>query len=80
MKMGIAAEYVPVYYHLFHTYSRGIAKKVVEYDLKSSMNTEKFISILYRILRNIFDYKPVITKEQFLQSGFAERKVRQFIN
>lgn len=35
----------------------------------------KFVEGLYKVLRNAFNYQPKLTREQFLSSGYAERKV-----
>lgn len=35
----------------------------------------RFTETLYKVLRDVFQYKPVLTKEQFLQWGFAQRKI-----
>lgn len=35
----------------------------------------RFIEGMYKILREIFNYQPRLTKEQFLSNGYAERKV-----
>ncbi|XP_059407580.1 centrosomal protein of 44 kDa-like isoform X3 [Carassius carassius] len=39
------------------------------------MNDLRFIENVYKVLREVFSYKPLLTKQQFLQFGFAERKV-----
>jgi len=36
----------------------------------------KLARILLQLLRDQFQYKPVLTKQQFLQFGFAERKMQ----
>ncbi|KAF0038044.1 hypothetical protein F2P81_010918 [Scophthalmus maximus] len=35
----------------------------------------RFTDTLYKVLRDIFQYKPVLTKQQFLQWGFSQRKI-----
>lgn len=30
---------------------------------------------VFQVLRDLFSYKPLLTKQQFLQFGFAERKI-----
>ena len=32
-------------------------------------------SVCEQVLRDVFNYRPKLTKEQFLSTGFAERKV-----
>ncbi|XP_034387452.1 centrosomal protein of 44 kDa isoform X2 [Cyclopterus lumpus] len=35
----------------------------------------RFTDTLYKVLRDIFHYKPILTKQQFLQWGFSQRKI-----
>ncbi|XP_058496031.1 centrosomal protein of 44 kDa [Solea solea] len=35
----------------------------------------RFTDTLYKVLRDIFQYKPILTKQQFLQFGFSQRKI-----
>lgn len=35
----------------------------------------KFIEGVYRVLRQVFSYRPKLTREQFLAKGYTERKV-----
>ena len=38
-------------------------------------NDLRFVEAMYRSLRDVFSYKPDLTREQFLAKGFAERKM-----
>ena len=40
-----------------------------------SDNYHFHLSVLQQVLRDVFNYRPKLTKEQFLSAGFAERKV-----
>ncbi|XP_029687782.1 centrosomal protein of 44 kDa isoform X3 [Takifugu rubripes] len=35
----------------------------------------RFTETLFKVLRDIFHYKPTLTKEQFLKFGFSQRKI-----
>ncbi|XP_065592652.1 centrosomal protein of 44 kDa isoform X2 [Cyrtonyx montezumae] len=50
-----------------------LVKCDVELTAKSDL---RFIEAIYKLLRDQFHYKPILTKEQFLQFGFAERKMQ----
>ncbi|XP_010593924.1 centrosomal protein of 44 kDa isoform X5 [Loxodonta africana] len=39
-------------------------------------NDLRFIDAVYKLLRDQFNYKPILTKKQFLQCGFAEWKIQ----
>jgi hypothetical protein len=36
---------------------------------------QRFLEGVYRVLRDVFNYNPKLTREQFLADGYAERKV-----
>ncbi|XP_053441340.1 centrosomal protein of 44 kDa isoform X3 [Nycticebus coucang] len=39
-------------------------------------NDLRFIDAVYKLLRDQFNYKPILTKKQFIQCGFAEWKIQ----
>ncbi|XP_066488514.1 centrosomal protein of 44 kDa isoform X3 [Tiliqua scincoides] len=50
---------------------------LVESDVElMGKNDLRFIDAVYKLLRDQFQYKPVVSKQQFLQHGFAERKIQ----
>ena len=44
------------------------------YDLYGKSDL-RFLGGMYLILRDVFNYRPKLSKQQFLTTGFAERKV-----
>ncbi|XP_032080642.1 centrosomal protein of 44 kDa isoform X3 [Thamnophis elegans] len=42
----------------------------------TAKNDSRFVDAMYKLLRDQFQYKPVLSKQQFLQYGFAERKIQ----
>lgn len=44
------------------------------YNLKVLRDT-KFVESVYKVLRDEFGYKPLISQKQFFQNGFAARKI-----
>ncbi|KAK3593608.1 hypothetical protein CHS0354_018707 [Potamilus streckersoni] len=74
---GSAPVYLPIYHYVFTTYCPALAQ-----HLSSSCDIElfgktdvRFMESIYKVLRDEFHYKPPITKEQFFNNGFAERKI-----
>lgn len=58
------------------SFSPVVAEQLVIAGLELSGKTDlRFIETVYKVLRDIFQYKPVLTKEQFLQWGFSQRKI-----
>ncbi|XP_023190203.1 centrosomal protein of 44 kDa isoform X2 [Xiphophorus maculatus] len=58
------------------TFSPPFAEQLVAAGLELSGKTDlRFTDTLYKVLRDIFHYKPILTKEQFLQWGFSQRKI-----
>lgn len=51
---------------------------VAEQTYKYRYYENKFLFLIYplQLLRDQFQYKPVLSKQQFLQYGFAERKIQ----
>nr|XP_033798541.1 centrosomal protein of 44 kDa isoform X3 [Geotrypetes seraphini] len=76
---GDPAACLPVISYAFSSYSNYIAEILVDSDLGCTAKSDlRFIEAIYKVLRDQFQYKPVLTKQQFLQCGFAERKI-QFV-
>uniref|UniRef100_T1IQW9 Centrosomal protein of 44 kDa n=1 Tax=Strigamia maritima TaxID=126957 RepID=T1IQW9_STRMM len=67
----------PVYQFAFGMFSNPVADEIQEkvgFQL-GSRNGWRFHEGLYRLLRDIYKYKPPVTKDQFATVGFAERKI-----
>lgn len=67
----------PIYKYIFSQYSPVITEEVqlrLGFDLSSRVHS-RFLEGLYRVLRDIYQYKPPITKEQLCANGFVERKI-----
>ncbi|XP_029432700.1 centrosomal protein of 44 kDa isoform X2 [Rhinatrema bivittatum] len=74
---GDPAASLPIINYAFSSYSNYIAEILVDsvagFTAKSDL---RFIEAIYKVLRDQFQYKPILTKQQFLQFGFAERKIQ----
>ncbi|NXC08215.1 CEP44 protein, partial [Orthonyx spaldingii] len=74
---GDPAEFLPIISYCFTSFSTCIAELLVKRDVELTAKSDlRFIEAVYKFLRDQFQYKPILTKEQFLQFGFAERKMQ----
>ncbi|XP_060602091.1 uncharacterized protein LOC132755267 isoform X2 [Ruditapes philippinarum] len=73
---GQPAAYLPIYHYAFTNYSQPLAQLILDKGIELFGKSDaRFMEAVYKILRDVFVYKPPITKEQFFAKGFAERKV-----
>ncbi|XP_056591390.1 centrosomal protein of 44 kDa [Triplophysa dalaica] len=76
LAVGDPSACLPLVSYALSSYSASVAEHLVDYGVElTGMNDLRFIENVYKVLRDIFSYKPLLNKQQFLQSGFAERKV-----
>ncbi|NXW89718.1 CEP44 protein, partial [Alopecoenas beccarii] len=74
---GDPAAFLPIISYCFTSFSTYIAELLVKCDVELTAKSDlRFIEAIYKLLRDQFQYKPVLTKQQFLQFGFAERKMQ----
>ncbi|XP_006022282.1 centrosomal protein of 44 kDa [Alligator sinensis] len=74
---GAPAAFLPIISYSFTSFSTYIAELLVESDVELTAKSDlRFIETIYKFLRDHFQYKPILTKQQFLQCGFAERKIQ----
>ncbi|MCJ8730201.1 hypothetical protein PDJAM_G00181410 [Pangasius djambal] len=67
---------LPIVSYAFTSFSTAVAEHLVELGIElTGKNDLSFMESVYKVLRDLFGYKPLLTKQQFLQFGFAERKV-----
>nr|XP_015200911.1 PREDICTED: centrosomal protein of 44 kDa [Lepisosteus oculatus] len=73
---GDPSAFLPVVSHAFISYSSYLAEHLVGFGVElAGKNDLRFIESVYKVLRDLFHYKPILTKQQFLQFGYAERKI-----
>ncbi|TRY85343.1 hypothetical protein DNTS_031295 [Danionella cerebrum] len=76
LAVGDPSACLPIISFAFTSFSPSLAEHLVECGVElTGMNDVRFIENVYKVLRDVFSYKPLLTKQQFLQFGFAERKV-----
>ncbi|XP_053357398.1 centrosomal protein of 44 kDa isoform X1 [Clarias gariepinus] len=67
---------LPIVSYTFTSFSPAVAEHLVEFGVElTGKNDMSFMESVYKVLRDLFSYKPLLTRQQFLQSGFAERKI-----
>ncbi|XP_053757090.1 centrosomal protein of 44 kDa isoform X3 [Panthera pardus] len=68
---------LPIISYSLTSYSPYVAELLMESNIELiAKNDLRFIDTVYKLLRDQFNYKPVLTKKQFLQCGFAEWKIQ----
>ena len=80
LSIGRPSAFLPILHFVLTEFSIELAQYFYskEYELLGK-NDKNFVSVIYRILRDEFNSKPPLTKEQFFTLGFAERKL-QFVS
>ncbi|XP_057580493.1 centrosomal protein of 44 kDa isoform X4 [Hippopotamus amphibius kiboko] len=74
---GDTAASLPIISYSLTSYSPYVAELLVDSNLELiAKNDLRFIDTVYKLLRDQFNYKPILTKKQFLQCGFAEWKIQ----
>ncbi|KAM4674390.1 centrosomal protein of 44 kDa isoform 2-T4 [Amazona ochrocephala] len=74
---GDPAAFLPLISYSFTCFSTYIAELLVKCDVELTAKSDlRFVEAIYKLLRDQFQYKPILTKQQFLQFGFAERKMQ----
>lgn len=77
MVKGDVAASLPIISYSLTSYSPYVAELLMESNLELiAKNDLRFIDTVYKLLRDHFNYKPILTKKQFLQCGFAEWKIK----
>ncbi|XP_016055772.1 PREDICTED: centrosomal protein of 44 kDa isoform X2 [Miniopterus natalensis] len=74
---GETAASLPIISYSLTSYSPYVAELLMESNVELiAKNDLRFIDTVYKLLRDQFNYKPILTKKQFLQCGFAEWKIQ----
>ncbi|XP_077381111.1 centrosomal protein of 44 kDa [Festucalex cinctus] len=76
LSKGDPSAFLPILSFSLTTFSPPFAEQLVAAGLVLTSKTDlRFTDTLYKVLRDVFHYKPVISKQQFLQRGFVQRKI-----
>nr|XP_015809846.2 centrosomal protein of 44 kDa isoform X3 [Nothobranchius furzeri] len=73
---GDPIAFLPILSFSLTSFSPPFAESLVAVGLELAGKTDlRFTDTLYKVLRDVFHYKPMLSKQQFLQSGFSQRKI-----
>uniref|UniRef100_A0A672YAH0 Centrosomal protein of 44 kDa n=1 Tax=Sphaeramia orbicularis TaxID=375764 RepID=A0A672YAH0_9TELE len=76
LSKGDPSAFLPIVSYSFTSFSPQFSEQLVAAGLELTGKTDlRFTETVYKILRDIFQYKPILTKQQFLQWGFSQRKI-----
>ncbi|XP_008564552.1 PREDICTED: centrosomal protein of 44 kDa [Galeopterus variegatus] len=74
---GDTAASLPIISYSLTSYSPYVTELLMESNIELiGKNDLRFIDGVYKLLRDQFHYKPILTKKQFIQCGFAEWKIQ----
>ncbi|XP_053275055.1 centrosomal protein of 44 kDa [Pleuronectes platessa] len=76
LSKGDPSAFLPIVSFTLTSFSPPLAEQLLSTGLELTGKTDlRFTDKLYKVLRDIFHYKPILTKQQFLQWGFSQRKI-----
>ncbi|XP_061589122.1 centrosomal protein of 44 kDa isoform X2 [Cololabis saira] len=76
LSKGDPSAFLPLVGFTLTSFSEPFAEQLMAAGLELTGKTDlRFTDAFYKVLRDVFHYKPVLTKQQFLQWGFAQRKI-----
>ncbi|XP_024115515.1 centrosomal protein of 44 kDa [Oryzias melastigma] len=76
LSKGDPSAFLPIVSFTLTTFSPPFAEQLLTAGFELIGKTDlRFTDTLYKLLRDIFYYKPVLTKQQFFQLGFSQRKI-----
>ncbi|XP_031605066.1 uncharacterized protein LOC116327593 isoform X2 [Oreochromis aureus] len=76
LSKGDPSAFLPILSFTLTSFSPPFAEQLMAAGLELTGKTDlRFTETVYKVLRDIFQYKPMLTKQQFLQWGFSQRKI-----
>uniref|UniRef100_A0A8C4QU02 Centrosomal protein of 44 kDa n=1 Tax=Eptatretus burgeri TaxID=7764 RepID=A0A8C4QU02_EPTBU len=74
---GAPEAVLPLLHHALEDVSPLLAAELVQFDIQLTSKSDfRFVTAVYKALRDVLGIRPVLTREQLLQPGFAERKMQ----
>lgn len=76
MDIGSPREYLKFYHYLFLDYSPLLANEILtKHNMElNSKNDKSFIDGVYRLMRDMFNFVPKLTRDHFFTAGYAQVK------
>ncbi|XP_072239997.1 centrosomal protein of 44 kDa [Leuresthes tenuis] len=76
LSKGDPSAFLPIVSFTLTSFSPPFAAQLIGDGLEVTGKTDlRFTDTLYKVLRDVFHYKPILTKQQFLLLGFSQRKI-----
>ncbi|XP_056228188.1 centrosomal protein of 44 kDa isoform X1 [Seriola aureovittata] len=76
LSKGDPLAFLPIVSFTLTSFSPPFTEQLMAAGLELTGKTDlRFTDTLYKVLRDVFHYKPILTKQQFLQWGFSQRKI-----
>lgn len=76
LSRGDPSAFLPIVNFSLTSFSSTVAEDLIAAGLELTGKTDlRFTETFYKVLRDVFHYKPVLSQQQFLQSGFSQRKL-----
>ena len=73
---GYPQEFLPLLHYVFQHYSISFTKHLLKRGYEMSGKSDKqFIDVVYKVLRDEFEYVPRLSKEKFFSNGYTEQKL-----
>uniref|UniRef100_UPI00398E7741 centrosomal protein of 44 kDa isoform X2 n=1 Tax=Pristiophorus japonicus TaxID=55135 RepID=UPI00398E7741 len=73
---GDPAAFLPIISYAFTSYSIYVTEQLIACGELTGKSDLRFLDAVYKLLRDQFQYKPLLSKDQVLHCGFAERKMQ----
>mmetsp|Transcript_9884 Transcript_9884/g.19603 ORF Transcript_9884/g.19603 Transcript_9884/m.19603 type:complete len:255 (-) Transcript_9884:1000-1764(-) len=76
VREGHAMQYMSILQYCLQSYSVDVTAYIADhkYDLSGPPDSA-YLETVYRVLRELLDYRPILSLNQFLKQGYAERKI-----
>ncbi|XP_069580833.1 centrosomal protein of 44 kDa isoform X2 [Brachyistius frenatus] len=76
LSRGDPSTVLPILSFTLTSFSPPVAEQLLTAGLELTGKTDlRFTDTLYKVLRDVFHYKPILTQQQFLQWGFSQKKI-----
>lgn len=77
---GDPAVFLPLFHYAIMDYSTHLASRLIEKYTFLGQSDAHFVTEMYKMLRDLFSYRPVLTSAQFLSTGFGEHKMNFLVD
>ncbi|CAL8329047.1 unnamed protein product [Lota lota] len=76
LSKGDPSAFLPIVDFTLTTFSPLLTAQLIAAEFELTGKTDlRFTDTVYKVLRDIFQYKPVLSKQQFLHCGFSQSKI-----